>query len=77
MVRVRTCERTTSRYEKEVQVIPAHVLNAMNHRPKTTLQDFTEKSIDVLKNACPFWNKLYEHQKVGVAKAVIEFKEQH
>jgi SWI/SNF-related matrix-associated actin-dependent regulator 1 of chromatin subfamily A len=62
------------RTNKEVQVVPTHVLNAMNHRPKARLQDFTEKSIEVLKEACSFWDKLYEHQKVGVAKAVIEFK---
>ena len=62
------------RTKKEVQVIPAHVFNSIGYRPKTTLEDFTEKSIDVLKNACPFWDKLYPHQKVGVAKAVIEFR---
>lgn len=60
--------------KREVQVIPEHVLRARHYRPKMSLSDFSEKSLAVLEAACPFWGKLYEHQKVGVAKAVIEFR---
>jgi SWI/SNF-related matrix-associated actin-dependent regulator 1 of chromatin subfamily A len=62
------------RTKKEVQEIPQHVLAAMKYKPKKEITDFSAKSIGELSRACPFWDKLYDHQKSGVAKAVIEFQ---
>jgi len=60
--------------KKSVQLIPDHVMEAIQFKPKKEITDFTAKSIKVLYDNSSFWEKLYPHQKVGVAKAVIEFR---
>lgn len=62
------------RTKKQVQEIPKHVMRAIHYKPKKELTDFSAKSISALSQACPFWDKLYDHQKSGVAKVVIEFR---
>ena len=60
--------------KKEVQAVPEYVMRARKYQPKKELTDFSAKSIAALSQACPFWGKLYDHQKSGVAKVVIEFR---
>ena len=59
---------------KDVQEVPEYVKFAMKFKRKDSLDDFSSQSIECLQNACPFWDKLYAHQKVGVAKCVIQYR---